>query len=55
MKDNNLIGSVENSFREIFRVFPEYRDLSDEDKIDILNLLQKWINEEKEVIKKESE
>jgi hypothetical protein len=47
MKDNNLIVSVENRNREIFRVFPEYRDLSDEDKIDILNILEKWINEEK--------
>ena len=54
MKDNNLIVSVENRNREIFRVFPEYRDLSDEDKIDILNILEKWINEEKEAIKKES-
>jgi hypothetical protein len=54
MKDGNLIVSVENRNREIFRVFPVYRDLSKEDKIDILNELQKWINGETEVIKKES-
>jgi hypothetical protein len=51
MKDSNLIVSVENRNREIFRVFPEYRDLSKEDKFDILNELQKWINDETEAIK----
>jgi len=38
----------------IIGVLSEYRDLSDEEKIDILNELQKWINGETEAITKES-
>jgi len=42
----NFIVSAENRNREIFRVLPIYRELGKEEKIEILNIVQQWINDE---------